>query len=320
MEGKAEHLDLQTVQRSSYDPEIPYTAISNALIRDNRLSIECRWLITYLLTHTNNWRITVAQIINHCKGNIGRDRVYLLINEAIKHGYMKRETIFHPTLRNQMRYFVSESGNFNSANQKDLKSRVTEFHDPEHQDTENQDPENQGSQELTSCKNKHKKEDKTSLMVSCFDEKEEEVASSLLAKARDMDCVDEKPKRSRKPAEFTTQVKKLTAEMVATILKHEPEYKPPSNLAAFMTEVDYMLRLDKRDSEKVLEVLNWALADHFWRDKMFKPNSAKYLREKYLQLKNQMEAPAPKKDRKFAPCSDDKQAYQTLKEMDKRAL
>ncbi len=308
---EARFLDLDTVQRCPHDPENPYTMIRNELLRDVSLSDGCMRLICYLLSNTNNWRITARQIVNHMNGRIGRDKIYGLINEAIEAGYMMRDTVISKNLKSHVRYFVSESPKFN---QSLLTSRFTDSRYPEPRYPENQHTKEEYKKE------EYKKEDKTSLMVSCFDEKEEEVASSLPAKASDMDCVDGKPKRSRKPAEFTTQVKKLTAEMVATILKHEPEYKPPSNLAAFMTEVDYILRLDKRDPEKVLEVLNWALADHFWRDKMFKPNSAKYLREKYLQLKNQMEAPAPKKDRKFAPCSDDKQAYETLKEMDKRAL
>ncbi len=307
---RPEFLDLDTVQRCPHDPENPYTMIKNDLLRNNTLSDGCMRLICYLLSNKNDWKITISQIVNHMKNIMGRTKVYELVNEAIEAGYMKRETTLSKNLKSKVKYFVSETPKFN---QTLLTSRY-----PESRYTELRRTENHHTQE------DHRKEEyqdlKTSLMVSCFDEKDEELASSLPAKASDIPCVDETPKRSRKHAEFTTQVKTLTAEMVASILKHEPEYKPPTNLAAFMTEVDYMLRLDKRDPDKVLEVLNWALADHFWKDKMFKPNSAKYLREKYLQLKNQMEAPGPKKERKFAPCSDDKQAYETLKEMDKRAL
>lgn len=82
----------------------------------------------------------------------------------------------------------------------------------------------------------------------------------------------------------------VAKKIVGIIQAHEPEYRPPKTLAPLVTEVDLLLRVDKRDPEKICDVLNWALGDDFWRPKMFKPNPVKYLREKFLQLKNQMEA------------------------------
>lgn len=145
----------------------------------------------------------------------------------------------------------------------------------------------------------------------------------LPAKAGEMEdktSSSEKPKRVKN--DFTPRVREVGNQMINIIITHEPEYSPPKNLAPFLTEVDFLLRTDKREPEKVYDVLNWALSDSFWRDKMFKPNPAKYLREKFLQLKNKMEAKPtePKKDRKFAPCSNDQNAIQKMEEMERRAL
>lgn len=152
----------------------------------------------------------------------------------------------------------------------------------------------------------------SSLKVSC---------ETVAAEAAEVEVARASNTKSvRKATEFSLQIKQLTEQMIDTLIKHEPEYKAPKNLAPFMTEVDYMIRLDDREPGKIVEVLNWALADSFWKDKLFKPNPAKYLREKYLQLKNKMEAPPPKVDRKFAPSSDYNSALRTLEEMNKRAL
>jgi hypothetical protein len=269
--------------------------IPNELIRNELISPDCRWLIIYLLSNVGEWIIRPKQIVTHLKGMMGKSAVYNLIKEAVDHGYLRREVKSVGNLRNHVGYFVSAS-----------PISVSQF-----SCHENRDPENSDSQE-EHLKEYSYKNHETSLKVSC---------ETVAAEAAEMEVADaSKVKPVRKSADFTPQVKELAANMVDTLIKHEPEYTPPKNLAAFMTEVDYMIRLDKREPDKIVEVLNWALADSFWKDKLFKPNPAKYLREKYLQLKNKMEAPPPKVERKFAPSSDYNAALNKLKEMNKRAL
>jgi hypothetical protein len=130
----------------------------------------------------------------------------------------------------------------------------------------------------------------------------------------------EKPKREK--SEFSPHVREVATQLTNIFISHDSEYSPPKNLTPFLVEVDFLLRIDKREPEKIYDILNWALSDSFWRAKMFKPNPAKYLRDKYLQLKNTMESQSasPKKDRKFAPSSNDKRAVEIMQEMKKRAL
>lgn len=150
---------------------------------------------------------------------------------------------------------------------------------------------------------------RTSLKVSC--------ETSAADAACDDSC---SPLSKTKKSEFSPEVKELADRMFQALKDHEPSYKPPSNPVPFFKHVDAMIRIDQLDPENIFSVLNWALDDHFWCDKLFKPNPAKYLRDKFLQLKKRMEAPPPKKDRKFAPSSDDKRALASLQEMNERAL
>ena len=102
-------------------------------------------------------------------------------------------------------------------------------------------------------------------------------------------------KSKREKSDFPPKVRDLGNQMINSLTRIKANYVPPKNLTAFLTEVEFMIRLDKRDPVEVLDVFNWAVADSFWADKMFKPNPAKYLREKYDQLEMKMKAkPAPK--------------------------
>jgi hypothetical protein len=130
------------IQRCPHDKQNPYVMINRALIRDNSLSPECRWLLIYLLSNTDGWKIKVKQVVNHVKGHIGRDRVYELFNEACDAGYMKREEGF-----GVCHYFISETPKF---------KKSLQF--PENQDTDGQDTENQDALSKSISSKEDKKE------------------------------------------------------------------------------------------------------------------------------------------------------------------
>lgn len=100
-------------------------------------------------------------------------------------------------------------------------------------------------------------------------------------------------KAAEKKKDFNPNVEEIGQQMIERLVSIKPDYVPPKNLVPLFTEVDFILRLDKRDAQKVLDVFAWALADSFWADKMFKPNPAKYLREKFDQLDMKMNAKPP---------------------------
>lgn len=120
--------------------------------------------------------------------------------------------------------------------------------------------------------------------------KEEAIASEEILNSSSV----EKKKRIKTPSEFSSKVKDLAEKIVNSLVRKKPNYIPPRNFSDFLTHVDYLLRLDNRDPQLVIDVFNWALADSFWADKMYKPNPAEYLRKQFDQLEMKMNAKPPK--------------------------
>ena len=139
-----QEFDQATIERCPKDEENPYSQINNALIRDASISPECRWLIIYLLSNKPGWKISIPQVIKHLSPHTGRDKVYLIVDEAIEAGYMQRVAITKGNLRNGVSYHLSERAKFKKS-----------FRHPGFQDTGVQDAENTDYKK-TIDKNEHK--------------------------------------------------------------------------------------------------------------------------------------------------------------------
>lgn len=68
---------------------VRFTMVANATLEDDRLSIEARWLISYLLSKPDNWIIRLTDIRK--KSGKGRDKVRGMIKELVEIGYLVRE-------------------------------------------------------------------------------------------------------------------------------------------------------------------------------------------------------------------------------------
>lgn len=66
-----------------------YAAIPNHVFEDTRLSMEARWLLSYLLSKPDNWTVVIGDIIK--KGVCGRDKARKMIAELVDVGYAERE-------------------------------------------------------------------------------------------------------------------------------------------------------------------------------------------------------------------------------------
>lgn len=53
------------------------------------MSMEARWLLSYLLSKPDNWTVVIGDIIK--KGNCGRDKARKMIAELVEFGYAERE-------------------------------------------------------------------------------------------------------------------------------------------------------------------------------------------------------------------------------------
>ena len=85
-------MNEQFMMRIPHERE--YVCISNQLAQDSRTSLELKGLLLYVLSKPDNWKIRIDDIRK--QHNLGRDKVYKLINEAITHGYIRREILRSP--------------------------------------------------------------------------------------------------------------------------------------------------------------------------------------------------------------------------------
>ena len=131
---------------------------------------------------------------------------------------------------------------------------------------------------------------------------------------------NEKAKKIRPISDFPPKVQELAEQMIKVLIRNKPNYSAPRNLSPFLTHVDYLLRRDNRDPQLVIDVFSWAVSDHFWADKMYKPNPAEYLRKQFDQLEMKMNAKPAPTERKFAPCSNDARSLEKMEEWAKGAL
>lgn len=66
-----------------------YTTIPNAVLLDDRISIEARWCLAYLLSKPHDWEVQINDI--RAKAKIGRDKAYALIKELVTAGWIRKE-------------------------------------------------------------------------------------------------------------------------------------------------------------------------------------------------------------------------------------
>lgn len=215
-------IDFDSIEQCPQDEENPFAQISRALIRDQTISPECRWLLIYLLSNKDGWRVQVQQVVNHLKGMVGRDKVYKIFDEAIEAGYMQRiETLVLGKKR--YKYRVSRSPKF---------KKCLLF--PEIQEAENQDTENQDAKGIASGKNTHIK-DLPPLTPPCptppnplsewkrkkihLDYKTEDIEEAVRR-------IAQKPQNSINDVESYLD-KVLSSIILKKAISDSPEYKPP---------------------------------------------------------------------------------------------
>lgn len=161
--------DEALIQRCPHDRENPYSMISNALIRDNRISPECRWLLISLLSNRDGWKISAKQLWLANKDWLGRDKIMKLINEGIQAGYIKRKNNYKNNLVCGVSYFLSEHAKFkpeetdpapgqcqdknnevSNNSSDDLNPGAPEFGDPKTREYKKEQPNNKQSQRSNS--------------------------------------------------------------------------------------------------------------------------------------------------------------------------
>lgn len=138
-------IENSTIMMCPNEELIPYTMMPNALIRDQNISPECIWLISYLLTNKEGWVINFNQVLNHVKPHMGRDRLRAIFKEACDSGYMKMVRTKDGTQFGKIVYYISRSPKFKEFlprtdfQEVELKKSLprTDFPAPENQEHKN---------------------------------------------------------------------------------------------------------------------------------------------------------------------------------------
>lgn len=104
--------------------------------------------------------------------------------------------------------------------------------------------------------------------------------------------------------------------LFSQIRLRKSDYKEP-NLQNWSKHVDYMIRLDEREPERIEDVIKWCQEDDFWQDNVL---STATLRKKFDQLELRMNKEASKYERqgvrktKQSPSKEAKADRQTARE------
>jgi hypothetical protein len=94
-------------------PDSNFYILDKRISEDKRLSWAARGLLIYLLGKPDNWKVSVAALVNEVANSgkpTGRDATYALIDELIKAGYVRREQVRGKDGRvSSVNYIVSET-------------------------------------------------------------------------------------------------------------------------------------------------------------------------------------------------------------------
>lgn len=126
MTHKENGVHRQTIYRVASRHK-PYSQLGNAMIRDMRLSLEARAVLTFILSHPPDWMFNMAWLVKNAP--VGRDRAYRIMKELIKYGYCMRVQLRHGNgTRGRSEYmFTDEPGT--------IEEPLTEIQDTAEPDT-----------------------------------------------------------------------------------------------------------------------------------------------------------------------------------------
>lgn len=79
----------------------------------------------------------------------------------------------------------------------------------------------------------------------------------------------------------TSKELSLSKLLLDLIRDRNPGFKAPTNLQSWAKQISEMIRVDKRDPQKIEDVIKWCQADSWWQNNVL---STKKLREKFDQL------------------------------------
>lgn len=80
------------IRRATHSKENPYFLVRRDTMQDRSLSYEARGMLAYILSKPDTWRVQPSELI---QDGCGRDKVYRILSELIRHHYIEHEKSFN---------------------------------------------------------------------------------------------------------------------------------------------------------------------------------------------------------------------------------
>lgn len=296
-----------TIKRGQHNRVKTYVDIQKVLLDDESLTLDAKGLICYLLGRPDNW-IVHPRHLAKCVG-VGKTKIYKLLNLLIKTGYASKTEI--KDAKSRFSSVVYEFYEEKIQVPKEIKKQSTVSANPDtvNPDTDSRTLKSNDFKENISLKNNTLStlSQETPTAVAIAPEREEFFSS----KSKD---------------ELSPLAKEVSLKMMTILQKHNEAYRPPkgNSLIKFNKYVMILVDKEKQDPAKVLAILEFAAQDTEisgdfpgWSTIIYSKCPAEKLWSKFSMLSTRM---ASKKNRKFAPSSDDARAEECFKAMRENAL
>ena len=95
--------EFESIRKASL-PQKSYFLVNRNLFEDNTISINCRYLLIYILLKTETDDISIENILCELEKEFSQKEIYHLIEEAEKSGYMKK-------LQTSEDYYINDKKN-----------------------------------------------------------------------------------------------------------------------------------------------------------------------------------------------------------------
>lgn len=287
-----------TIIRVVHNRENPFVQLNKQALWDTNLSLKAVGLWARCMSRPNDWRFCIKELIKHCKE--GRKAVDGAMQELIDAGYAYR-------LEYSQR---GEDGKYKTSG---VEYVFFEFPATQEEKDQQQEIFKKSFQHCRFGKSRYGNFRKEHLLIKNPTETDltekhltppippqnpvlPKLENREKAASAAGECVDDssKSKPKREKSDFSPKVRETGQALLNVLLQAKADFKVPTNLFSFLTEVDYMIRTDKRDPQKLIDVLRWGLSDPYQGPWFFCPNPAKKLRQKYDAIDMKMNAKPPK--------------------------
>lgn len=248
---------------SEHDRQHPFSIISNALIEDDDLSPQARFLLIFLLKRARikDFKLKVRDLISKFKKHkgFGRDKIYEFIDELDHAGYLKKEKYLVNNLT-RFSYGISEFKKF---------FRLPELQDPAKTDAYiNKRKEEKKEKESINTLQKENAQDHSESLKTKTLAFEQPDANSLVVQ-------DLVPIKSHKVK--TEVVECEDSKRIIDLMLHEIKTLNPKALVKSIPswKKETQLLLKHRTVDELCSIIKWVYADDFWKAVVMSPGGLK---------------------------------------------